>query len=57
MIKATYTIGTRDAESRQPFTRIPGLPLMTLAQAEVALELATKKPEFFELVIINTATQ
>ena len=55
MIKATYTIGTRDAESRQPFTRIPGLPLMTLAQAEKALELATKKSEFFELVIINTA--
>ena len=53
MIQATYTIGTR--EGHQPFTRITGLPLMTLAQAEKALELATKKPEFFELAIINTA--
>ena len=54
MIQATYTIGNRD-NIRHQFKRIHGLPLMTLAQAEKALELATKKSEFFELAIINTA--
>jgi hypothetical protein len=51
----TYTIGSRDT-IKQPFTRIHGLPLMTRTQAEKALELATKKSEFFELAIINTAS-
>ena len=48
----TYTIGSRDS-LKQSFTRIHGLPLMSRAQAEKALELATKKADFFELAIIN----
>ena len=54
MNNASYTIASRDG-IRQPFKRIAGLPLMSRAQAEKALELATKKSEFFELAIINTA--
>jgi hypothetical protein len=54
MNNATYTLGSRNS-LKQPFTRIHGLPLMTRTQAESALELATKRADFFELAIINTA--
>ena len=53
MNNATYTIGSRDS-IKQSFTRIHGLPLMSRAQAEGALEAATRKADFFELAIINT---
>ena len=50
----TYTIGSRGS-IKQSFEPI-GLPLMTLVECEKALALATKKSEFFELAIINTAS-
>ncbi len=54
-MNASYTIGYRDS-IRQPFTKIHGLPLMTREQAESALAAATRKADFFELAIINTAS-
>ena len=53
MQNATYTLATRPLNSRGQFVQF-GLPLMSRAQAEKALELATRKGEFFELAIVNT---
>ncbi len=51
-----YTIAERPNNSKGQFVPIPGLPLMTLAQAQSALEAATVKGQA-EFVVINTQAQ
>ncbi len=53
MSNATYTLAARN-NIKEQFMPIDGLPLMSRAQAEKALELATRKGEFFQLAIVNT---
>ena len=55
MNNATYTIAERPTGSNKPFEPIAGLPLMTLPQAQAALESATKSQADF--VIVNVAAQ
>ena len=56
MNRTTYTIAEREAGSNGIFTPVPGLPLMTLAQAQKALEASTMKGQA-EFVVINVAAQ
>ena len=54
--RTIYTIGERPTGSNKPFEPIKGLPLLTLAQAQAALEASTMKGQA-EFVIINTQAQ
>ena len=56
MHRTIYTIGERPTGSNKPFEPIKGLPLLTLAQAQAALEASTMKGQA-EFVIINTQAQ
>ena len=55
-MRKTFTIATRPNGSKGQFVRIAGLPLMSLAQANKAIELAKNKSNE-EFVILNTAAQ
>ena len=54
--RTIYTIGERPTGSNKGFEPIEGLPLMTLAQAQAALEASTMKGQA-EFAIINTQAQ
>ena len=55
-MRNTFTIATRPNGSKGQFVRIAGLPLMSLPQANKALELAKNKSNE-EFVILNTVAQ
>ena len=55
-MRKTFTIATRPNGSKGQFVRIAGLPLMSLSQANKALELASNKSNE-EFVVINTTAQ
>ena len=56
MPSKTYTIAERPNGSNKAFEPIADLPLMTLAQAQAALETATLKGQA-QFVIVNLAAQ
>ena len=56
MNRTTYTIAEREAGSNGIFTPVADLPLMTLAQAQKALEVSEIAGQA-EFVVINVAAQ